>query len=174
MVNIVTCALQMILFTSPTPSCEPLTPVVQGRGGPTFQRPTEEEKEKNRIRIGISKEQQAKLEALFKETGDLMQEAFKKQGEKRKELSDVYKEYKYDKAKAASLQEELLQIRRQLAEISKKNEDKLRHILKKDQFDRFQTLLQEARDNHMKERGERGGRPGGRPGGGGPPPSHLN
>ena len=171
MVNLVTFALQMMLFTAsaPTPSCEPLTPVVQGRGGPSFQKPTDEEKEKNRIRIGISKEQQAKLEALFKETGDQMQEVFKKQGEKRKELSDVYKEYKYDKAKAASLQEELLLIRRQVAEISKKNEDKLRQILKKDQFDRFQLVLQEAHDARNKERGDRGGRPGG-----GPPPSHLN
>ena len=126
--------------------------------------PSDEEKERNRIRIGLSKEQQSKLEALFKETGDQLQEVFKKQSEKRKELADIYKEYKYDKSRAATVQEELMQLRRQMTEISRRNEDRLRTIMKKDQFDRFQTLMQEEREKRNKERGERG-RPGNRPGG---------
>ena len=128
--------------------------------------PSDEEKEKNRIRIGLSKDQQAKLETLFKETGEQLQEVFKKQGEKRKELAEVYKDYKYDKSKAAAMQEELMQLRKQMADISRRNEDRLRQIMKKDQFDRFQTLMQEKREQRQKERGDHGRT-------GGPPPSSL-
>ncbi len=127
----------------------------------------EEEKEKNRIRVGLTKEQQARLEDMFKASKDQLDELYKKQREKREELSTVFKEYKYDRSKANSIRRDLQDIRNQISDVLDKSEDNIRRIMNKTQFDRFQQMLQEQRDLRRKSRGDRSGGPGAP---GGPPP----
>jgi len=139
---------------------------VPGRG--FGQGPTEEEKEKARVRIGLTKEQQADIDKVFRDSDVLMREIRTRFGELSKQLYGLYDSYDFDRAQAQSIRKELLKLHRRMGDIHADNEEKLRRIMTREQFDRMRKLMNEARDQmrkaweeQRKRRGE--GAPAGRP-----------
>jgi len=122
---------------------------VQFRG----QKPlTDEEREKNRMRLGISKEQQSKIEALTKETDDQRREVFTQMRDKQMALWKLYDDYKFDRDKTRELNEEIIALHRRLGEITQDSEDKMRKVLNKDQFARLRQMIKEMWDARRQRR----------------------
>jgi Spy/CpxP family protein refolding chaperone len=133
--------------------------------------PSDEEKEKSRLRLGITVDQQNRIEALFKATGQQMHDLYTKLHEKRNELrTNVYGQYTFDARQVKAAQSEILAINKQILDVQADTEVKLRKILNRQQFDRLQQMLKESFEKRRNERGARGpGGPGGRaPRSGGP------
>lgn len=138
--------------------------VAQGPGrGPRFGPPSEEEKERFRIRIGISKEQQAEIDKVFRESDLQMQEIRKRSGELSRQLYSLYDIYDFDRGQAKTLRRELLMLHKRMADLHAENEEKLRRIMTREQFDRMRALVREEWDKRRKEwekqRASRGTRP---------------
>ena len=133
---------------------------------PGPQGPTDEEKEKARIKIGITKDQQAKIDALYKEMDDLRKEIRNSMRDKQIALWKVYDEYKVDETLALKLREEIVVMHRKMAEIHAEHEQKLRKVLNKDQFMRLRAMMKEMFEKMRSERSKGGHGGPGRPGGG--------
>ena len=135
--------------------------VAQGPGGPggpggrRFQGPTEEEKERNRIRIGISKEQQAEIDRVFHDSDQQMQEIRRKFGDLSKQLYTLYDSYDFDRGQANAIRRDLLRLHKRMADIHADNEEKLRRIMTREQFDRMRAIVRETMEQHRKEWEER-------------------
>jgi len=143
-----------------SPQSKPKIHTVQ-LGGPQHG-PSDEEKEKSRLRLGITVDQQNRIEALFKATGQQMHDLYTKLHEKRNELrTNVYGQYSFDNRQVKAAQSEILAINKQILEVQADTEVKLRKILNRQQFDRLQQMLKESFEKRRNERGARG--PGGRP-----------
>jgi Spy/CpxP family protein refolding chaperone len=128
--------------------------------------PSDEEKEKSRLRLGITVDQQNRIEALFKATGQQMHDLYTKLHEKRNELrTNVYGQYSFDVRQAKAAQNEILAINKLILEVQADTELKMRKILNRQQFERLQQMLKEKSEQRRQERGPRepGGRPPGRP-----------
>lgn len=137
------------------------------------QRPSDDEKEKNRIRIGITVQQQQQIDALWTDTGAKIREVREAQQQKNLELRQVMEKYDFDRGKARALREQIIQLHRKAGDIHAENEEKLRKILTRDQFERLQGLMKEMFEKRRKEWQDHHPKgPGGAPGGpgGGPPP----
>jgi hypothetical protein len=124
-------------------------------GGRRFQGPSEEEKERNRIRIGISKDQQAEIDRVFRDSDQLMQEIRKKFGDLSKQLYALYDNYDFDRAQAQAIRRDLLRLHKRMADIHAENEEKLRHIMNREQFERMRAIVRESMESHRKEWEER-------------------
>lgn len=127
------------------------------------QRPqTDEEKERARVRIGITLEQQEKIEALYAETSALRKDAFGKLRETFKQLYTLQDTYEFDRMQSKVLSREIMGIHRKLLGIQLDNEEKLRKILNKEQFEKLRAMMKEEREKRERER---------RPRPPGPPPT---
>ena len=132
--------------------------------------PSEEDREKIRIRVGMTKDQQAQVEAIFNEERRLEGESRKKMGELYKQLSQNYDVYDNDKAAASALRKDICKQYHERIMIHANAQEKLRKVLTKDQFDKMTQMANEMRQKWMEQRGNRGpGRPWG-PSGPGPNP----
>ena len=127
------------------------------------QRPTDEEKENNRKRLGISIQQQQQIDDLYKETGARMAEVRKAMGDRQRELWDVYGNYDIDEARARSLRMEIIKLHRKMGEIHADNERRLRQILSREQFGKLRELMKEQFEKRRQDFERRRGRPGGPP-----------
>ncbi len=129
--------------------------------------PSEEDREKIRIRVGMTKEQQAQVEAIFNEERRLEGESRKKMGELYKQLSQNYDVYDNDKAAAASLRKDICKQYHERIMIHANAQERLRKVLTKDQFDRMTEMAREWHKKWMEQRGSRRpGPPGPGPGAG--------
>lgn len=107
--------------------------------------PTPEEKEKARIRMGITVDQQQQIEALFTETGRQMRDTMGRVRDLYQQLDAVYNDYDYDRAKVRAIEHQIMQQRRRLLTIHASNETRLRAILNRDQFARMRAMIAEMR-----------------------------
>lgn len=114
--------------------------------------PTEEEREKIRLRIGITKEQQAQIEQLYAETDQQRREIGRRMGELFRQLYMLYENYDFDRNQARTIRRDLTNLHRRILWIHAENEEKLRKILTKDQFDKLRALMREKREEWRKER----------------------
>jgi Spy/CpxP family protein refolding chaperone len=118
----------------------------QGQRGPS-----DEEKERNRIRLGITQLQQQQIDALYQETRAKMDEVRKSMMEKQREIWETYADYDIDEAKAKSLRFQILRLHKKMGEIQADNEHKLRGILTREQFGRLRELMKEQFEKRRQE-----------------------
>lgn len=133
-----------------------------------FQRPpTDEEKEAVRVRIGISKDQQAQIEAAWAENRRQSEELSKKMNDLRRQLYGLYENYDYDRAQADGLRHQTQVLYRKRLEVFGQTQEKMRKILSRDQFNRLQAIMREQREKMRRDwESRRGpGGPGRGPGG---------
>jgi Spy/CpxP family protein refolding chaperone len=112
--------------------------------------PSEEEKEKARIRIGMTKEQQAQIEAVYVESGKKREEAMRELAEKHRQLSAVYDSYEIDKAQERALLRDIVSIHWRLLRIHSEDEAKIRRILTKEQHEKLRALMKETMERMRK------------------------
>jgi Spy/CpxP family protein refolding chaperone len=105
--------------------------------------PSEEERERIRLRIGITKEQQAQIEQLYTETDQKRREVGIRMRELYHQLFTLYDNYDFDRNLARAIRRELTELHRRTLWIHAENEEKLRKILTKEQFDKLRTLMKE-------------------------------
>lgn len=117
----------------------------QGRG-----RPTEEERERSRVKLGITRDQQNQIEALYDDYNRQMRDIMGKLREAYKALHTLYEAYDYDKEQARRLRREIVVQRRRTVELHATTEDKLRTILNKEQFERMRRMMREERERMMR------------------------
>ena len=138
------------------------------REGPRFllaqfggQRPgTEEEKEKARVRIGMTKEQQAQIEALYAGTDQQMRDIGGRMRDLYRQLRTLYDSYDFDRRQAGDIRKEIADLHRKILHLHYDNEEKLRRILNREQFQRLRELMKEEWRNHRRDFDRGRGRPG--------------
>jgi Spy/CpxP family protein refolding chaperone len=118
---------------------------------------SDDEKERNRIRLGISQAQQAQIDDLYKETQSKMGDVWKAMRDKQGQLRETYRQYELDESKAKMLRIDIVRLHKKMGEIQLENERKIRTILTREQFDKLQQLMKEKFDQFRKNR------PGGPP-----------
>lgn len=134
-----------------------------GRGPGFGQGPTEEEKERFRVRIGITKEQQLEIDRVFRESGQQMGEIRKRSGDLTRQLYGLYDSFDFDRGQAKAIRRELLMLHKRMADIHADNEEKLRRIMSREQFERMRALVKEDWDKRRKAWDAQRARGGARP-----------
>jgi len=127
----------------------PGPPGGSGRGFEGRRGPTDEERERARVTIGMSREQQKQLEASFHDSETRMRDVMTRIRDRHKELNEVYAAYDLDRAKARGLIRELADLHRKVLESRTDNEERMRKVLTREQFDKLRALL----DREWKRRG---------------------
>jgi Spy/CpxP family protein refolding chaperone len=119
-------------------------------GGPRIPGP--EEKERMRLRIGLTKEQQAQMEAIFVESGRQVREILSKMRELNEQLGALYDSYDYDRNQARAIRRELVRLHHRWLLLHAENEEKLRRLMSREQFARFRALMKEEWERCRRER----------------------
>ena len=88
--------------------------------------PTQEDKEKARLRIGITKEQQVQIEAIFTDTDKQMREIMGKLRDLSQQLYGELDNYDYDRNRVRSLQKNIMQQSWRMMRLRSDNEEKFR------------------------------------------------
>jgi len=117
--------------------------------------PSDEEKETIRLKIGITKDQEAKIEALHTETDQKLNDVMAKTRDLYKQLTALYDSYDFDRNQARNLRQQLTALHRRMLDIHADNEEKLRRILSRDQFEKLRQLLKEYWEKTRQERAQR-------------------
>ena len=138
----------------------------RGHGRRSMRPPNwEEDKEKARVRIGMTKEQQAQIEAIYTESEKKRQDAMRELGEKHRQLRALYDSYEIDKAQERALLRDIVAVHWRLLRIHSEDEAKIRRILTKEQHEKLRALMKEAMEKAM-SRWRTGPPPPSPPGGG--------
>ncbi len=122
--------------------------------------PSEEEKERIRVRIGITREQNSQIEAIYAEDRRQDMELRGRMGELYRQLDTVYD----DRSQASIVRKQICGLYRQRIAIHADTQEKLRRVLNRDQFARLTAMVHEWRDRFRKDH-QWGGGPGRGPGG---------
>lgn len=106
-------------------------------------------------RLGLTKEQQTQIEAFYTESDRQQRELMTKMRDLYHQLYTVYDNYDYDKNQASSIRREIGMLYKKRLTLTGENEDKLRRILNREQFDKLRALMKEQkeqRDHRMNDR----------------------
>lgn len=105
--------------------------------------------ERSRRRIGITREQQRRIEALYKKTDGDTRPVRERLKEMQRQLDRLYDAYDFDRGLARNLGDQIAAQQRRLLTIRAENEESLRRILDRKQFGRLRDELRrrEKRDN---------------------------
>ncbi len=114
--------------------------------GPGFHPPTEEEKAQIRARIGISVEQQQQIEAIYKNDFQQERELRTRMHNLYQQLSALYDNFDFDRKQAAALRRQIFQLYKQRLALHAGTQEKLRHVLSREQFDRLTAMTHEIRE----------------------------
>src|SRR5437870_4512448 len=101
---------------------------------PACQPPSPEEKERARLRIGITPQQQAEIENLFKQTGQERRAINARMHDLYHQLHLLYDAYDLDRRKARAVRDEIMTLNRRILTLHADTEEKLRRILNREQF----------------------------------------
>lgn len=140
-----------------------------GFQGPGGRPQSEEQKEKTRLRLGITKEQQTQIEALHIENMKQHRELFSKMRDLMGQLRAYYDSYEFDQEAAKSIRKQIMSLHFHFLKLQAEFEEKLRKILTKEQFERMRAVMKEEWE---KGRRRFGGPPGGPPSGTPRPPQN--
>lgn len=130
------------------------------RGGPPgdFRRgPSKEEKERARLRIGMTENQQAQIDALLADADRQRRPICERLGELYRERHQNFEQYDFDRSLEFSLRREIGQLQNQLMQVHLKTEEGTRRILTREQFRRLRALMKEGFEKHRRP-SKRGGR----------------
>lgn len=143
-----------------------LSPVLgQGPGGDSRGRqpngfgrrgPTEEEKARARDRVGMTVEQQQKLEQLYVEFDKTMREHMDALRDRFGKLRALYESYDIDTKQAQSIIRDISRLRGRLLSQQLDNEQRVRTILTRDQYARMRALMKEEWEKRAAARRQRG------------------
>lgn len=123
--------------------------------------PSEDEKEKMRVRMQITKEQQAQIEAVFTDEQKQERDIRTRERELWHQLYILYGQFDFDRNQALAIRKELGSLFRKRIMLHAETQEKLRKILTREQFDRMMAAMKEQREKWMKEHPRPG--PGGGP-----------
>jgi Spy/CpxP family protein refolding chaperone len=112
---------------------------------------THENKETVRQQIGITAEQQARIEALYAESDRLRASLHTRLFDRMRESHALYDNYVIDMAHEATLRKEIAGIQDALFQAHVDTERKLREILTPEQFARLHILLSQQRDRSRRD-----------------------
>lgn len=142
-------AVLFLMFPSPCPQ--------QPKG------PTDAEKEASRIRIGMTKEQQAQIEAVYTDSERQEREIRTRMHDLYHQLYTSYQSYDFDRRQSAGYQKEILDLYKRRMAIHAATQEHIRRILDRGQFDRLNQCIKEHFDKMRKDgfrnRSERRGPP---------------
>src|SRR5437016_7939043 len=110
------------------------------------RRISDEDKEKNRIRLGITKEQEVQIEGIWKSAGDQERELRKKEMGLYMQLHDITDIYDFDRNQASAVRREIYQLFKQRLTIHAETQEKIRRVVTKEQFDRMTALAKEMHE----------------------------
>jgi Spy/CpxP family protein refolding chaperone len=113
--------------------------------------PSEDEKEKARIRIGITREQQQQIEAIFADARRQEGEVHQKTRELYRQLFELYDSYEFDRQAAKKVRWEIGAQNRKRMLIHAESQERLRRVLSKDQFERMIQHGKEMREKWRRE-----------------------
>ena len=118
--------------------------------------PSDEEKERTRIKIGITREQQIQIEAIFADARRQEGEVHNKSRELYAQLFSLYDIYEFDREQAKKLRREISKQNYKRMMIHAETQEKLRKVLSREQFDRMTQHGREMREKWRKEHPRRG------------------
>lgn len=118
-----------------------------------------EEREKFRIRVGMTTQQQEQMETLFKEIHKRRSDLFKRMRDLFEEREKVTEEYDFDRKREKAIRNELGQINAQMLKLHTETEESIRKILNREQFEKLRAIRKEQKEKWQKEFGHRGDRP---------------
>lgn len=119
--------------------------------------PSEDEKEKARQRIGITREQQREVEVIFADARRNEGEVHVKQRELYRQLYELYDTYDFDRERAKKLRWDIGIYNRKRMLLHAETQEKLRRVLTREQFDRMTQYAKEKREQWRKEHPRRMG-----------------
>jgi len=124
-----------------------------------FKRQDEKEKEKARQKIGITVQQQKAIEAVFAETEKQEKAIRSRLRSLYHDLQNLYDAYEIDERQARALRDEIATQQQNLLTLYANNENKLRRILNREQFERLRAQMKADRErtrhqHHQEERKE--------------------
>ncbi len=120
--------------------------------GSTRRSPTDEEKERARLSIGMTRDQQSQLEAVFDDSGKQMRAVFDGLRERHRKLSEVYDAYDIDEGQAEVARKGVLELRKKMLQVQAATEKRVRKILTREQFERMRALMHEEAQKRRRAR----------------------
>ena len=122
---------------------------------PAQREPSDDEKERTRIKLGISREQQSQIESIFAESKRQEGEIHMKSREQYGLLFALYESYDFDRDQAKKVRREIGRLNYKRMQIHAETQEKLRKVLSREQFDK---MIQHGRE--MREKWRQGPRRG--------------
>lgn len=129
-------------------------------GGPSWASPAE--RERVRVRIGLSVEQGKRIEELHADFEKQRRALMTRRRDLYTRLRSVYEEYDFDRRVADGVRHQIVAIHEEQSRLMAQNEEKLRKIVTREQFAKMRDMMREERDS--RGRGRPGPPPGGPPG----------
>lgn len=130
----------------------------RGRQPGSFGRrgPTEEEKARARDRVGMTVEQQQKLEQLYVDFDKTMREHMDALRDRFSKLRGLYESYDIDTKQVQAIIRDITRLRARLLSQQMENEQKVRAILTRDQYAKLRALMKEEWEKRAASRRQRG------------------
>ncbi len=114
-----------------------------------------EQKNALRLKIGLSVQQQAQIDAVFEEMGRQRKPISDKLRDLHKQRHELLTSYTIDRSKEKSLRAEITSLYGKLLQMHTESEEKIRRIMTREQYERLQQMMREkmAQDGGRSRRG---------------------
>jgi Spy/CpxP family protein refolding chaperone len=119
------------------------------------------ERERARIRIGLTKDQEKRIERFHEASAKRRQAIATQMRDSYRELRKLYDTYDFDRAKADRLRKRILALHQQRMELFGQNEEELRKIMTREQFMKMRAMMQEEWQKRAHRPDQRPPAPGG-------------
>lgn len=110
-----------------------------------------------RRRLRLSEEQQEKIQKLYKDSDRRKREIDNLLKKLYRDLDKLYDQYDFDRGRVKTVSDQISEVRRRSLTLYRENEEKLRSILTRDQFERLRRITEVRRgerENKDKDRDE--------------------
>jgi Spy/CpxP family protein refolding chaperone len=107
--------------------------------------------EGQRIRLGITTEQQKRLETVLSNGGTQRKAIQDRLHSLYHELHELYETYSFNKQQAQQLQDQIVIEHRKMLTLFAENESKVRDVLTPKQFDKLRAEMRAERERHRRE-----------------------
>ncbi|HSV75110.1 MAG TPA: Spy/CpxP family protein refolding chaperone [Chthonomonadales bacterium] len=115
-------------------------------------------RESARQRLGITREQQEQIEALWAQMDQARRENMQRLGALYMELGKAYDAFEVDDAQIRRIRRQILQTHKEGLERFSQSEDRLRSILTREQFGKLKTMMRDMWQRMPERRPRREGR----------------
>lgn len=116
----------------------------------------DDDDDRARKRLGITREQQNQIEALYRATDRQRRDLRTRLDTLYREMDRLYARYDFDRARARTLANEISTLRRRSLLLYTDNEEKLRRILNREQFERLRDRRKNPRGDDRDSREQEG------------------